>query len=89
MRFIRGEENVERASVADRVLQVIDYIFYLIYGLLIIRLILTLLAAWRSAGFARLIYGVTDLLYAPFDNILPSLTIKGGYQHRYRLCSPS
>src|SRR3954451_10633667 len=39
------EREVERGRAVARVSQVVDYIFFLIYGLLVIRLLLALFAA--------------------------------------------
>jgi hypothetical protein len=55
-----------RRLVAYRVTQVIYWVFALIEGLIAIRLILKLLGANPSAGFAQFIYGVTATLVAPF-----------------------
>jgi uncharacterized protein YggT (Ycf19 family) len=73
------EREVDRARGMARISQVIDYIFYVIYGLLAIRLVLALLAARSSAGFVQLIYTVTDPLYRPFRGIVASPTAEGGY----------
>ncbi len=59
--------------------QVVDYIFYVAYGLLAIRLVLALLAARSGAGFVQFIRAVTDPLYAPFRGIVASPTAEGGY----------
>lgn len=76
---VETEREVGRARGLARVSQVIDYIFYLIYGLLAIRLLLALLAARSSAGFVQFIRAVTDPLYAPFRGIVGSPTVEGGY----------
>jgi uncharacterized protein YggT (Ycf19 family) len=76
---VETEREVGRARGLARVSQVIDYIFYLIYGLLAIRLLLALLAARSSAGFVQFIRAVTDPLYAPFRGIVGSPTAEGGY----------
>jgi uncharacterized protein YggT (Ycf19 family) len=76
---VETEREVGRARALARVSQVIDYIFYLIYGLLAIRLLLALLAARSSAGFVQFIRAVTDPLYAPFRGIVESPTADGGY----------
>ena len=57
---------------AARVSQFIDYTFYLIYGLLGLRLALALMAANSQAGFVRFIRAVTDPFYAPFRGIVAS-----------------
>jgi len=76
---VETENEIERGRALARVSQVVDYIFYLIYGLLAIRLMLALFAARQSAGFVQLIYSVTDPLYAPFRGIVPSLSVDGGF----------
>lgn len=76
---VQTEREVERARGLARVSQVVDYIFYLIYALLAIRLVLALLAARKSAGFVQFIYSVTDPLYAPFRGIVASPSAEGGY----------
>lgn len=72
------EREVGRARGLARVSQVVDYIFFVIYGLLAIRLLLALLAARSSAGFVQFIYSVTDPFYAPFRGIVASPKIEGG-----------
>jgi uncharacterized protein YggT (Ycf19 family) len=71
--------EVTRARSTARVSQVIDYGFYLVYGLLTIRLALTLLAANASNGFVQLINNVTDPFYALFRGIVSSPTAQGGH----------
>ena len=74
---IETDREVERSRGIARVSQVIDYIFYLIYGLLAIRLLLALLAARGSAGFTRFIFAITDPFYAPFRGIVASPSAEG------------
>ena len=73
------EREVERARGMARVSQVIDYVFYIIYALLAVRLLLALMAARSSAGFVQFLYSVTDPLYRPFRGIVASPTAEGGY----------
>ncbi len=76
---IETNREIERGRSAARVSQVVDYIFFVIYGLLSIRLILELFAARESAGFVKLIKSATGLLYQPFAGIVPSPTVDGGF----------
>ena len=55
-----------RRLIASRVTQLIYWVFALIEGLIAIRLILKVLGANPSAGFAQFIYGITQPLVAPF-----------------------
>ncbi|MCP9494125.1 MAG: YggT family protein [Pyrinomonadaceae bacterium MAG19_C2-C3] len=75
----QSEREVGRSRGIARVSQVVDYIFFLIYTLLAIRLVLALLAARSEAGFVQLIRNITDPLYAPFRGIVGSPSIEGGY----------
>ncbi len=68
------EREVERGRGAARVSQVIDYIFFVIYGLLAMRFLLGLLAARSTAGFVQFIVAVTSPFYAPFKGIVDSPT---------------
>jgi len=50
------------------------YLFFgVIDGLLLIRLVLKLLGANPAAGFTQWTYAVTDVLLAPFRNLLPTI----------------
>jgi len=73
------DREVERGRFLARISQIVDYIFYVIYGLLAIRLLLALFAARESAGFVQFIKNVTDPLYAPFRGIVPSPSAEGGF----------
>ena len=76
---VSTEREVDRARGVARGSQVLDYLFYVLYALLGIRLVLALMAANPSSGFVRFIRSVTDPLYAPFRGIVPSPTAEGGY----------
>jgi uncharacterized protein YggT (Ycf19 family) len=68
---------MDRARSLARVSQVIDYIFYVGYALLAIRLLLALVAARSGAGFVQFITAVTNPLYAPFRGIVASPSADG------------
>ncbi len=76
---VETEHEVERGRTLARVSQVIDYIFFIIYGLLAIRLMLALFAARSSADFVQFIRTITDPFYAPFKGIVASPTVEGGF----------
>ena len=71
--------EIERGRVAARISQIVDYIFFLIYGLLLLRLLLELFAARESAGFYRFIKSATDPFYYPFRGLLPSVSTSEGF----------
>lgn len=76
---VETEREVERGRLMARVSQIVDYVFFLIYGLLAIRLLLELFAARESAGFFRFIKSVTDPVYSPFRGLVPSPTTPEGF----------
>ena len=76
---VETEREVERSRTLARISQVVDYIFFVIYGLLTIRLLLELFAARESAGFVKFIKSATGLFYAPFKGITSSPTAEGGF----------
>ncbi len=73
------EREVGVGRFAARVSQVVDYVFFIIYGLLVIRLMLELFAARESAGFFQFIKMATGTLYAPFRGLVPSPTTAEGF----------
>jgi uncharacterized protein YggT (Ycf19 family) len=77
--IVDTEREVGRARGAARISQIVDYIFFLIYGLLAIRLLLALFAARESAGFFKFIKAITDPIYAPFRGIVPSPSTPEGF----------
>jgi len=71
--------EVDRGRIAARISQVVDYIFFLIYALLAIRLLLELFNAREGVSFFRFIRSVTDIFYWPFRGIVPSLSTPEGF----------
>ncbi len=71
------DREVGRARVLARVSQVIDYVFYLVYTLLGVRLVLALIAAQSSNGFVKFIRIVTDPFYSMFRGIVGSPSAGG------------
>jgi hypothetical protein len=77
--IVDTEREVERGRLMARISQVVDYIFFVIYGLLTIRLLLELFAARNSAGFVKFIKSATGIFYAPFAGITDSPTTPEGF----------
>ena len=75
----QSEREVERARGVARVSQVVDYIFFVLYGLLGLRFVLALLAARSGAAFVRFIVAVTDPFYRPFRGIVASPSTDSGH----------
>lgn len=66
------DREVERGRILARVSQIVDYVFFLIYGSLAIRFLLELFAARENAGFVKFIKTITGVFYAPFAGIVPT-----------------
>jgi uncharacterized protein YggT (Ycf19 family) len=76
---VETDREVERARGLARVSQFVDYAFYVVYGLLAIRLVLALFAARQNNDFVQFIKAITDPFYAPFKGIMPSISAEGGF----------
>jgi len=68
------EREVGRGRTAARVSQVVDYAFYLIYGLIVLEIVLGLIGARSGNGFVQFIGSVTAPMLAPFDRIVGTPT---------------
>ncbi len=73
------DREVSRARGLARGAQVTDYVFSLLYGLLAIRLVLSMIGARSSNGFVRAIGAVTGPFFSLFRGIVPSPSVDGGY----------
>ena len=62
-----------------RLSQFVDYLFWLLYTLLLIRLILVFFSASSWAGFVKFVDAATNPFYAPFRGIVASQAIEGGF----------
>jgi uncharacterized protein YggT (Ycf19 family) len=76
---LQGERRVGQARAAARGSQFIDYGFFLLYGLLALRLVLALIGARSANGFVQFIRSVTGPFYEPFRGIVSSPTAEGGF----------
>jgi uncharacterized membrane protein len=66
-----------RRLMAIRLQQLVYWVFGLILGLIAIRFVLKALGANPSAGFAEFIYGITNILVAPFVGLFGSPQTQG------------
>lgn len=76
------ESEIERARGAARVSQIVDYIFFFIYGLIGLMIVLDLIGANRNNGFYRAISAVTSPLLGPFRGLVDD---PSNAQMRFRL----
>ncbi len=67
--------KIEGALPTSRLMQVIDYVFFLVYSLIGLEIVLDLLGARESSGFKRFLDAVTWPLLAPFRGLLPTPSV--------------
>ena len=67
---VSTERELGRGRAAARISQVVDYCFYIIYGLIALEFLLGLMGARASNGFVQFIGAVTRPLLAPFERIV-------------------
>ncbi|MEK6325257.1 MAG: hypothetical protein AABN33_26755 [Acidobacteriota bacterium] len=75
------ERELGRGRTAARISQVVDYFFYLIYGLIALEFLLGLMGARSGNGFVQFIGAVTRPLLAPFERIVGTPS-SGAFQVR-------
>jgi len=78
---VNTETELEQSKAIARVSQVIDYLFYLIYGLISLEITLDLLGAHRGNSFRNFIDAMCGPLLAPFKSLMPSIG-SGNFQLR-------
>ena len=64
------ERELGRGRTAARISQVVDYLFYIIYGLIGLQFVLRLMGARPGNGFVQFVAGVSSPLLAPFERIV-------------------
>jgi hypothetical protein len=69
------ESELGRAKTAARISQVIDYLFYLSYGLIGLQIVLSMLGASNTSGFKSLLNTITSPLLAPFYKLMPNPSV--------------
>ena len=84
MRSSRRREKSAGRDSSRRISQIVDYVFFLIYGLLTVRLLLELFAARESAGFFQFIKTLPIPFYSPFRGLVPSPSTAEGSRSHFR-----
>lgn len=65
------EYELERGKAVARGSQIVDYIFYLVYGIIALEVVLAVLGARQSAGFKQFIDAIAFPFLAPFRGMMP------------------
>jgi hypothetical protein len=74
-----AESELARGRTVARVSQVIDYVFYVLYGLIGLQIALELLGAREGSGFKQFMNSVTAPLLAPFRGLVADPAV-GSFQ---------
>ena len=77
--LIETERDVDRDAILARAGRIIDYLFGVLYSLLLVRFALEFFGARTQAGFFQIIRALTDVFYFPFRGIFATTTIDTGH----------
>jgi uncharacterized protein YggT (Ycf19 family) len=66
------EAELERGQAAARASQIVDYVFYLVYGIIGLEIVLDAIGARQSAGFKQFIDALAFPFLAPFKGLMPA-----------------
>lgn len=73
------ESEIQRGRFVARISQFVDYAFFLIYGLLIVRFLLELFAAREGNSFVQFLKSISGPFFSPFRGIVASPTTPEGF----------
>jgi uncharacterized protein YggT (Ycf19 family) len=76
------ETEVRRGRGAARLSQAMDYLFYLIYGIISLQIVFDLFGASRSNGIRNFVDTLSWPLLAPFRNLFPDPAV-GRFHFRF------
>jgi uncharacterized protein YggT (Ycf19 family) len=76
------DREVKRGRSTARISQIIDYLFYIVYGLISLQIIFDLFGARRNNGFRNFIDALSSPFLAPFQNLFPD-PATGRFQFRF------
>ena len=66
------EWELERGQAAARVSQVVDYMFYVVYGIIGVEIVLDAIGARQSACFKQFVDAIASPFLAPFRGLMPT-----------------
>lgn len=72
-----SETSLNRAKGAARTSQIIDYLFYLCYGLITLQIVLNVVGASNTNGFKQFLNLITTPLLMPFNKLMPNPSVGG------------
>jgi uncharacterized protein YggT (Ycf19 family) len=66
------EAELERGQAFARISQIVDYLFYLAYGIIGLEIVLDLIGARESAGFKQFVEAIAAPILVPFRGLMPT-----------------
>jgi len=66
------EAELDRGQAAARASQIVDFLFYVVYGIIGLEIVLDAIGARQSAGFKQFIDTMATPFLAPFKGLLPN-----------------
>ena len=78
----QSERQLARTRTSARVRQIVDYVFFVCYGLIVFEVVLEMAGARESSGFKAAIDTVTWPLLAPFRGLFSDLAV-GQYRFMF------
>jgi uncharacterized protein YggT (Ycf19 family) len=66
------EAELDRGQAAARASQIVDFLFYVVYGIIGLEIVLDAIGARQSAGFKQFIDAMAAPFLAPFKGLLPT-----------------
>ena len=66
------ESELARGQMAARASQIVDYLFYVVYGIIGLEIVLDAIGARQSAGFKQFIDAIASPFLAPFRGLMPT-----------------
>ena len=66
------EAELDRGQAAARASQIVDYLFYVVYGIIGLEIVLDAIGARQSAGFKQFIDAIATPFLAPFKGLMPT-----------------
>lgn len=76
------EAEIARTRKIARLSQVVDYVFYLIYGIIALEIVLEAMGARENAGFKQFVDTLAGPLLAPFEGLM-SDPASGNYRFTF------
>jgi hypothetical protein len=70
-----AERELQRGRSTARVSQVVDYMFYVVYGLIGLEIVLELFGARQASAFKRFLDTVSYPFLAPFKGLMPDPSV--------------